>query len=83
MGNLSDILRMAQDEKRAYCKGQSCFECELDATWCAVRRAAWRAIVNEELMDSEYDECLRMEYRNEYDDSKKCLKDILKRMREL
>lgn len=84
MGNLHDILMMANEERRAYCKGQDCFDCELHDTWCEVRRLAWRATVNKQLMETETElRYLREEYAKEYKKSVKELNKVLKRMREL
>lgn len=79
MSNLSDILRMAHYEMRANCKGGDCFECELNETWCEVRRLAWKAICNKQLADGELSE----EYYREYKQSVRELNNVLKRMREL
>lgn len=84
MGNLHDILTMANEERRANCKGQDCFECELNNTWCEVRRLAWKATVNKQLMETETElRYLREEYAREYKESVKELNKVLKRMREL
>lgn len=83
MGNLHDILMMANEERRAYCKGQECFGCELHDTWCEARRLAWKATANKQLMKTETDVYLHAEYTKEYKESVKELNKVLKRMREL
>lgn len=83
MGNLHDILTMANEERRANCKGQDCFECELNSTWCEVRRLAWKATVNKQLMETDTDQYLREVYSKEYEITIRKLNKVLKKMREL
>lgn len=83
MENLHDILMMANEERRAYCKGQECFGCELHDTWCEVRRLAWKAIANWQLMETETDMYLYVEYKMEYQKAIRELNKVLRKMREL